>query len=134
MASGARLVELDLSDNAIGPTAISGISEFLASEAASSLQVLKLNNCGLGVAGKVEYSLLILILVFLNSKEQGFYLQKAQILYSKMVSKSSKTDFLKKAQEFKLQILRFFIFLKKDFDLKQFFIQKSPYSLPFLVF
>jgi Ran GTPase-activating protein (RanGAP) involved in mRNA processing and transport len=55
MASGAQLVELDLSDNAIGPSAISGLSEFLASEQASSLQVLKLNNCGLGVAGKVEF-------------------------------------------------------------------------------
>jgi Ran GTPase-activating protein (RanGAP) involved in mRNA processing and transport len=53
MASTARLVELDLSDNAIGPMAIPGIKEFLASEEASSLQVLKLNNCGLGIAGKV---------------------------------------------------------------------------------
>ena len=31
-----------------------GIKEFLASEAASSLQILKLNNCGLGIAGKAS--------------------------------------------------------------------------------
>ncbi|KAL3090646.1 hypothetical protein niasHT_023491 [Heterodera trifolii] len=50
--SGARLTELDLSDNAIGPMAVPGIKEFLAGEAAFALQTLKLNNCGLGIAGK----------------------------------------------------------------------------------
>uniref|UniRef100_A0A914H7C9 Ran GTPase-activating protein n=1 Tax=Globodera rostochiensis TaxID=31243 RepID=A0A914H7C9_GLORO len=49
--SGARLTELDLSDNAIGPMAVPGIKDFLAGEAAFALQTLKLNNCGLGIAG-----------------------------------------------------------------------------------
>ena len=51
--SGARLKELDLSDNAIGPMAVPGIKDFLASESAFELEILKLNNCGLGIAGKV---------------------------------------------------------------------------------
>ncbi|KAI1718996.1 ran GTPase-activating protein 1 [Ditylenchus destructor] len=50
---GARLVELDLSDNAIGPMAVPGIKDFLASEDACELKVLKLNNCGLGIAGVI---------------------------------------------------------------------------------
>ncbi|KAI3420455.1 hypothetical protein GPALN_003752 [Globodera pallida] len=50
--SGARLTELDLSDNAIGPMAVPGIKDFLAGEAAFALQTLKLNNCGLGIAGE----------------------------------------------------------------------------------
>uniref|UniRef100_A0A914H6M6 Ran GTPase-activating protein 1 n=1 Tax=Globodera rostochiensis TaxID=31243 RepID=A0A914H6M6_GLORO len=52
--SGARLTELDLSDNAIGPMAVPGIKDFLAGEAAFALQTLKLNNCGLGIAGTVS--------------------------------------------------------------------------------
>uniref|UniRef100_A0A915EP04 Ran GTPase activating protein 1 n=1 Tax=Ditylenchus dipsaci TaxID=166011 RepID=A0A915EP04_9BILA len=48
---GARLVELDLSDNAIGPMAVPGIKEYLSSVDACELSVLKLNNCGLGIAG-----------------------------------------------------------------------------------
>jgi Ran GTPase-activating protein (RanGAP) involved in mRNA processing and transport len=51
--SGARLAELDLSDNAIGPMAVPGIKDFLAGETAFGLRTLKLNNCGLGIAGKV---------------------------------------------------------------------------------
>uniref|UniRef100_A0A914MT04 Ran GTPase-activating protein n=1 Tax=Meloidogyne incognita TaxID=6306 RepID=A0A914MT04_MELIC len=50
--SGARLKELDLSDNAIGPMAVPGIKEFLAGESSFELEILKLNNCGLGIAGK----------------------------------------------------------------------------------
>lgn len=50
---GARLVELDLSDNAIGPMAMPGIQDYLASEDACELKVLNLNNCGLGIAGVV---------------------------------------------------------------------------------
>ncbi|KAH7729897.1 ran GTPase-activating protein 1-like isoform 2 [Aphelenchoides avenae] len=49
--AGTRLVELDLSDNAIGPQAISGLQGFLASEACFGLQELRINNCGMGVAG-----------------------------------------------------------------------------------
>jgi Ran GTPase-activating protein (RanGAP) involved in mRNA processing and transport len=52
--SGAHLNELDLSDNAIGPMAVPGIKDFLAGESAFWLQTLKLNNCGLGSAGKVN--------------------------------------------------------------------------------
>lgn len=50
---GARLVELDLSDNAIGPMAMPGIRDYLASEDACELKILNLNNCGLGIAGVV---------------------------------------------------------------------------------
>lgn len=53
-ASGAQLTELDLSDNAIGPMAVPGIEEFLAGQSAFSLKTLKLNNCGLGIAGQVS--------------------------------------------------------------------------------
>uniref|UniRef100_A0A914EBE3 Uncharacterized protein n=1 Tax=Acrobeloides nanus TaxID=290746 RepID=A0A914EBE3_9BILA len=49
--AGALLTELDLSDNAIGPMGFPGIEKFIASESAFNLQVLKLNNCGLGSAG-----------------------------------------------------------------------------------
>ncbi|KHN74734.1 Ran GTPase-activating protein 2 [Toxocara canis] len=53
ITSGVQLVELDLSDNAFGPVGAEGIQEFLESPAAYSLQVLKLNNNGLGAGGKV---------------------------------------------------------------------------------
>lgn len=49
--SGAKLVELDLSDNAFGPVGIKGILVLLTSESCYSLQVLKLNNNGLGIGG-----------------------------------------------------------------------------------
>uniref|UniRef100_A0A914XV73 Uncharacterized protein n=1 Tax=Panagrolaimus superbus TaxID=310955 RepID=A0A914XV73_9BILA len=49
--AGTRLTVLDLSDNAIGPQAIHGLSAFLSSEACFSLKSLHLNNCGLGSAG-----------------------------------------------------------------------------------
>lgn len=39
MASGARLVELDLSDNAFGPNGVVGVIDLLASQACFSLQV-----------------------------------------------------------------------------------------------
>ena len=53
ISSSARLVELDLSDNAFGPIGAEGIERFLQSSSAYSLQVLKLNNNGLGAGGKV---------------------------------------------------------------------------------
>uniref|UniRef100_A0AC34FUB6 Uncharacterized protein n=1 Tax=Panagrolaimus sp. ES5 TaxID=591445 RepID=A0AC34FUB6_9BILA len=49
--AGTRLTVLDLSDNAIGPQAIHGLSGFLSSEACFGLKSLHLNNCGLGSAG-----------------------------------------------------------------------------------
>lgn len=53
--SGAKLNELDLSDNAFGPDGVKAIKKLLTSPVCYSLQVLKLNNNGLGIGGgKVE--------------------------------------------------------------------------------
>lgn len=51
ITAGARLSELDLSDNAFGPDGVKGIKKLLISEACYSLQTLKLNNNGLGIGG-----------------------------------------------------------------------------------
>merc|ERR1712002_298938 len=51
IAAGARLSELDLSDNAFGPDGVKGIKKLLMSESCYKLRVLKLNNNGLGVGG-----------------------------------------------------------------------------------
>lgn len=51
MSSGARLTELDLSDNAFGPDGVKGIEQLLKSPSCHTLRVLKLNNCGMGVGG-----------------------------------------------------------------------------------
>ncbi|VDK46484.1 unnamed protein product, partial [Cylicostephanus goldi] len=53
MSVNCHITELDLSDNAFGPIGAEGIQEFLVSPAAYSLEVLKLNNNGLGAGGKV---------------------------------------------------------------------------------
>ncbi|MFH4982949.1 hypothetical protein AB6A40_009658 [Gnathostoma spinigerum] len=53
METGVQLVELDLSDNAFGPIGAEGVESFLQSSSAYSLQVLKLNNNGLGAGGKI---------------------------------------------------------------------------------
>ncbi|VDO28536.1 unnamed protein product [Haemonchus placei] len=53
IATNCHITELDLSDNAFGPIGAEGIQEFLVSPAAFSLEVLKLNNNGLGAGGKV---------------------------------------------------------------------------------
>ena len=56
MLAGARLVELDLSDNAFGPNGMKGLTEFLKSESCFSLQELRLHNNGLGITGgKVRF-------------------------------------------------------------------------------
>ena len=52
----ARLVELDLSDNAIGPVGVPGIENWLSSTDACELTTLRVNNCGMGVAGMVGYT------------------------------------------------------------------------------
>ena len=44
MIAQARLVELDLSDNAFGPVGMEGLVTFLKSPSCFSLQELKLNN------------------------------------------------------------------------------------------
>jgi Ran GTPase-activating protein (RanGAP) involved in mRNA processing and transport len=49
--SGAQLVELDLSDNAFGPIGVEGLAMLLRSHSCYALQVLKLNNNGLGIGG-----------------------------------------------------------------------------------
>ncbi|KAM7533599.1 hypothetical protein Aperf_G00000127711 [Anoplocephala perfoliata] len=50
-SSGARLTELDLSDNAFGPRGVVGVTELLCSPACSTLKVLRMNNQGLGHQG-----------------------------------------------------------------------------------
>ncbi|KAL6726040.1 hypothetical protein Aduo_008052 [Ancylostoma duodenale] len=52
-AANCHITELDLSDNAFGPIGAEGIQDFLVSPSAFSLEVLKLNNNGLGAGGKV---------------------------------------------------------------------------------
>lgn len=51
ITAGARLTELDLSDNAFGPDGVKGIEQLLKSPSCHTLRVLKLNNCGMGVGG-----------------------------------------------------------------------------------
>ncbi|XP_056325508.1 ran GTPase-activating protein 1b [Danio aesculapii] len=51
--SGARLTQLDLSDNAFGPDGVKGIENLLKSSACYTLQELRLNNCGMGSGGGV---------------------------------------------------------------------------------
>lgn len=51
MMSGARLAELDLSDNAFGPDGVRGIEELLKSHSCHALRELRLNNCGMGIGG-----------------------------------------------------------------------------------
>uniref|UniRef100_A0A0K0DI43 RAN GTPase-activating protein 2 n=1 Tax=Angiostrongylus cantonensis TaxID=6313 RepID=A0A0K0DI43_ANGCA len=52
ISANCHITELDLSDNAFGPIGAEGISQFLASPSAYSLQILKLNNNGLGAGGQ----------------------------------------------------------------------------------
>ena len=51
MIAGAKLVELDLSDNAFGPIGAEGIVDLLKSPSCRTLKELKLNNTGCGVTG-----------------------------------------------------------------------------------
>jgi len=51
ITAGAKLTELDLSDNAFGPDGVKGIKKLLMSESCYNLHTLKLNNNGLGVGG-----------------------------------------------------------------------------------
>uniref|UniRef100_A0A0C9QDM6 RANGAP1 protein n=1 Tax=Fopius arisanus TaxID=64838 RepID=A0A0C9QDM6_9HYME len=50
-SAGARLVELDLSDNAFGPIGVQGLAAFLRSSTCYTLRELRLNNNGLGITG-----------------------------------------------------------------------------------
>lgn len=51
MISGARLTELDLSDNAFGPDGVKSIEALLKSSVCYTLKELWLNNCGMGIGG-----------------------------------------------------------------------------------
>lgn len=52
----ANLVELDLSDNAFGPIGVEGLVGLFRSPSCFTLEILRLNNNGLGIAGgKVSY-------------------------------------------------------------------------------
>uniref|UniRef100_A0A3Q1HX53 Ran-GTPase activating protein 1 C-terminal domain-containing protein n=1 Tax=Anabas testudineus TaxID=64144 RepID=A0A3Q1HX53_ANATE len=51
MSAGARLTELDLSDNAFGPDGVKGIEQLLRSPSCHTLRELRLNNCGMGIGG-----------------------------------------------------------------------------------
>ncbi|KAM6897514.1 ran GTPase-activating protein 1b [Xenentodon cancila] len=51
MSAGARLTELDLSDNAFGPDGVRGIEQLLKSPSCHTLKELRLNNCGMGIGG-----------------------------------------------------------------------------------
>lgn len=51
MTAQVSLTELDLCDNAFGPAGADAIKDFLRSSSAYTLQVLKLNNDGLGIFG-----------------------------------------------------------------------------------
>ncbi|KAM7382016.1 hypothetical protein PAMA_012742 [Pampus argenteus] len=51
MIAGARLTELDLSDNAFGPDGVKGIEQLLKSPSCHTLRELRLNNCGMGIGG-----------------------------------------------------------------------------------
>ncbi|XP_067286672.1 ran GTPase-activating protein 1b [Pseudorasbora parva] len=51
MTSGARLTQLDLSDNAFGPDGVEGIESLLKSTVCYTLRELRLNNCGMGIGG-----------------------------------------------------------------------------------
>ncbi|CAH1123149.1 unnamed protein product [Ceutorhynchus assimilis] len=51
VTAGARLTELDLSDNAFGPIGVEGLAALLRSSTCYALQELRLNNNGLGITG-----------------------------------------------------------------------------------
>ncbi|CAH2016375.1 unnamed protein product [Acanthoscelides obtectus] len=70
VTAGARLVELDLSDNAFGPIGVEGLAALLRSSSCYALEELRLNNNGLGITGG---KLLAAALTdcYKSSKEQG---------------------------------------------------------------
>ncbi|CAG9859602.1 unnamed protein product [Phyllotreta striolata] len=51
VTAGAKLTELDLSDNAFGPIGVEGLASLLRSSSCFALEELKLNNNGLGITG-----------------------------------------------------------------------------------
>lgn len=71
MSAGARLTELDLSDNAFGPDGVKGIEQLLKSPSCHTLRELKLNNCGMGIGGGKVTELTVIISC--SSKQQISY-------------------------------------------------------------
>ncbi|KAH8849192.1 Ran GTPase-activating protein [Schistosoma japonicum] len=51
IASKSQITELDLSDNAFGPNGVVGITDLLASHTCHTLEILRMNNQGLGHEG-----------------------------------------------------------------------------------
>ncbi|XP_042868321.1 ran GTPase-activating protein 1-like [Penaeus japonicus] len=70
MRAGAKLKELDLSDNALGPVGVEGMVEFMSSHVCYSLQELRLNNNGLGIKGGTMLAESLMKLVA-NAKAAG---------------------------------------------------------------
>lgn len=60
IAGRNQLKELDLSDNALGPSAIPGIEDFLSSAPCYTLETMRFVNCGLGPAGIIVANRLML--------------------------------------------------------------------------
>ena len=57
MHCNAKLVELDVSDNAFGPNGMNGMIDLLESASCFTLRELRLNNNGLGpTGGKVFFT------------------------------------------------------------------------------
>ena len=63
MLSNAKIKVLDLSDNAIGSAEMPSLLPFLQSPSCESLEILRLNNCGLGVDGGQILSILLIDLI-----------------------------------------------------------------------
>ncbi|XP_068240751.1 ran GTPase-activating protein 1 [Palaemon carinicauda] len=72
--AGAKLKELDLSDNALGPVGVEGMIDFMHSPVCYSLEELRLNNNGLGIKGGTMLAGSLMKLVD-NAKAAGTPLQ-----------------------------------------------------------
>jgi Ran GTPase-activating protein 1 len=55
-ASGARLVEINMSDNAYGPIGLEALVSFFQSEACYSLREIRMHNNGLGPQGATKFA------------------------------------------------------------------------------
>lgn len=65
-SSDARLILLDLSDNAIGPIGAPSVLEFLQTNSASTIEKLYVNNCGWGPEGSTSLAMVIPLLTKLR--------------------------------------------------------------------
>lgn len=65
MGAEAHLTELDLSDNAFGPTGVEPIIPLLTSPSFYSIKVLKFNNNGLGIKGGTVSACVLLTIVMM---------------------------------------------------------------------